>query len=318
MKDIEIKISKETRQVELNKYVIGNDGENLQGNLMFTFDEFVNGQARLEYDINGSKQYAPLDKVGETYQTPILSVITKSGQIDMQLVVTEGTDETEIPIFKSNIFYLTCNASINAEIEQPEEYEEWIDIANTKLNEVDNLDIDMQDNVVTITRKDGTQYSENVKGDDYVITEEDYNVIENQVKTDIQPILENIENTSEQAELIARGRAQSVVKETFEELEEWLRDVNNKGTHNIGDNLYIKAEFTDNTETERQPDYWIAEVLEEPNEKGYYYEISKLGAETPDLTDYAKKEQFVTLTQTEYDALTEKSANTYYFIIEEE
>ena len=175
MKDIEIKIIKETRQVELNKYVLGNDGENLQGNLIFTFDKFVNGQARLEYDINGSKHYAPLEKVGETYQTPILSVMTKRGQIDMQLVVTEGTDETEIPIFKSNIFYLTCNASINAEIEQPDEYEQWIEIANTKLNQVDNVDIDIttidQVTKVEITRKDGAKKEAIVNGSVNAITD---------------------------------------------------------------------------------------------------------------------------------------------------
>ena len=56
MKDIKINVSRETRMIEINKYVIGNDGENLQGNLIFSFaDEFVNGQARLEYQINGNK-----------------------------------------------------------------------------------------------------------------------------------------------------------------------------------------------------------------------------------------------------------------------
>lgn len=164
MKNIEIKINKETRKVELNKYVIGNDGENLQGNLVFSFDdEFVDGQARLEYIIEGNKYYSILEKDGETYQTPILSVITKKGQIDMQLVITEDNEENAMPIFKSNVFYLTCNASINAEIEQPEEYPQWIEVANAKLNQIDNLDIDAtkEDGVatITITKKDGSQES---------------------------------------------------------------------------------------------------------------------------------------------------------------
>lgn len=196
--------------------------------------------------------------------------------------------------------------------------DDLINTVNKNLNETDNLDIDIEDSVITITKKDGSQHSENVKGDDYVITDEDYEEIENQVKSDIQPILENIENTANRAELISKGKAQAKVVKTFEELEEWLRDVSNKGVLNKGDDLYIEAVYTDETKKEIQPDYWVKEVLEEPNEKGYYYEISELGAEKPDLTEYAKKEQFVTLTQTEYDALTEKSANTYYFIIEEE
>ena len=164
MKDIEIKISKETRQVDLSKYVIGNDAENLQGNLIFTFtDEFVIGQARLEYETSDKKAYLPLIQKEETYVMPIKSVITKQGQIYMQLVITEGIDEEEIPIFKSNVFYVVVNESINAEIEQPDEYQTWIEIANTKLNQIDNLNIEVEkvDNVstLTITKKDGTTNS---------------------------------------------------------------------------------------------------------------------------------------------------------------
>ena len=164
MKDIKIKISKETRQVDLSKYVIGNDAENLQGNLIFAFtDEFVIGQARLEYETSDTKAYLPLIQEEETYKMPIKSVITKQGQIYMQLVITEGIDEEEIPIFKSNVFYVVVNESINAEIEQPDEYQTWIEIANTKLNQIDNLNIEVEkvDNVstLTITKKDGTTNS---------------------------------------------------------------------------------------------------------------------------------------------------------------
>ena len=100
MKEILINVSKETRMVDLNKSVIGNDGENLQGKLIFTFiDDFVNGQARLEYEIKGNKNYILLDKKNDTYTIPVKNVITKEGQIDMQLVITEGTNEEEIPVF---------------------------------------------------------------------------------------------------------------------------------------------------------------------------------------------------------------------------
>ena len=169
-----------------------------------------------------------------------------------------------------------------------------------------------------ICGKDTGKTSRGEKGDAYIVTDEDMQEVEEQVKSDIQPVLENIEKVAAQAENIAKGKSSSVVKETWAEMEEWLKDIANKGTHNVGDNLYIKAKYTDETMTERQPDYWIAEVLETPNDKGYYYEISELEADKPDLTDYTKQEQFVTLTQDEYDALEEKSANTYYFIIEEE
>ena len=137
MEDINIKINRENRTVIANKYCIGNDGENLQGNIVFSFDEFVNGQARLEYVIKGAKAYQMLEKDGETYKIPIKKVLTKEGTIDMQLVITIGTDETETSVFKSNIFSMFCDRSINSEIEQPDEYLTWIEVANTKLNEID-------------------------------------------------------------------------------------------------------------------------------------------------------------------------------------
>ena len=168
MKNIEIRITKSTRYVDIENEAqkAGNEGENLQTNLIFSFtDSFVEGQARLEYTIDGESRYVILDKIGETYQTPIKSEMTKKGTVDMQLVITEGIEKNEISKFKSNIFYLPYGNSINAEIEQPEEYEEWIDIANTKLNQVDNLDINLENNILTITKKDGTTKVENVKGD---------------------------------------------------------------------------------------------------------------------------------------------------------
>ncbi len=167
MGNINILINKKTRQVNLTKSVIGNDGENLQENLIFSFDEFVDGTARLEIvKQNAAPSYIMLTKVDNTYQLPIKSIITKAGRINMQLVITEGTNNEEIPIFKSNEFYMIVNSSINAEIEEPEEYPEWIDIANTKLNELDNIDIDAikigNTATITITKKDGSEELVNI------------------------------------------------------------------------------------------------------------------------------------------------------------
>lgn len=182
MKNIEIKIDKNTRMVDLSKTIIGNDSENLQGKIVFSFvEDFVNGQARLHYEINGEKKWVALDKVEETYELPIKSVLTKKGQIDMQLVITEGVEEENVPVFKSNKFYMYCNSSINAIEEEPIGYDSWIEIANTKLNQVDNLDVNLENNILTVTKKDGSTQSQNVKGDSYEITEEDYKKIEENI-----------------------------------------------------------------------------------------------------------------------------------------
>lgn len=168
MSDMIINIEKATRKVELSQVYLGNDHENLQENLVFEFDEFVNGQARLEYEIEGNKNYIILTKENETYTIPVKNVITiyqeeTEGKIQFQLVITEGTNEEEIPVFKSNIFYLRCRPSINAVNEAPEGYELWIEQANEKLNEMDNLNISVSKEgdtaTVTVTKKDGTEES---------------------------------------------------------------------------------------------------------------------------------------------------------------
>ena len=178
MSDLIIEINKKTRKVTLNNIHIGNDHENLQENLVFQFDEFVDGQARLEYEINETKNYIILQKEEETYTIPVKNVITiyqeqTKGKINFQLVITEGTEEENIPVFKSNIFFLICRPSINAVTEAPEGYELWIEQANAKLNamdealtEVDNLNIDANKagkvTSITITKKDGTTETINV------------------------------------------------------------------------------------------------------------------------------------------------------------
>ena len=161
---IKIQIEKESRQVNLEKGFLGNDNENLQEILQFTFkDEFVDGQARLETIINGNKSFIMLEKQEESYTIPVTNIMTKKGKVDCQLVITEGTDDEEIPLFKSNIFYFYVGESINAETGAPEPYIEWIDRANIKLNQIDNIDIEAEKEgtttTITITKKDGTEES---------------------------------------------------------------------------------------------------------------------------------------------------------------
>jgi hypothetical protein len=167
MEILEIKVSRKTRMIDLPKDFTSIDGENLQSKFVFSFtDEFVEGQARLEYEKNDEKNYVILNREGNTYTTFLTSIFTKEGLINMQLVITEGTNMEDVPVFKSNKFYLYCNAAINAVNEvQPEGVDLWIDQANAKLNEVENVNITMDGTTLTVTSKDGSVVSENVKGD---------------------------------------------------------------------------------------------------------------------------------------------------------
>lgn len=162
-KDIIITANSKTSRVDLPTSRLGLNGENLQGNIIVKFsDEFVNGNAILEIQRDDEKYYLTMQKENESYYLPILSsLLTNPTTIIMQVRITEGTSITEIPVWKSNKFYLKVDESINAETTIPEEYPEWIDIANSKLNQIDNLDIDAEkiDNITTVTigKKDGTE-----------------------------------------------------------------------------------------------------------------------------------------------------------------
>ena len=76
MEDIRIVINRSSRLIKsISKRILGNDGENLQENLVFSFeDEFVNGQARLEYQLpDDTTGWLALTEGEETYQIPDLS-----------------------------------------------------------------------------------------------------------------------------------------------------------------------------------------------------------------------------------------------------
>lgn len=197
---IKIEIEKKTRKVKTNNIIIGNDGENLQDTLQFCFkDEFVDGQARLELKFqNGETTFVILDKIEQTYTTLLSNVMTKRGKVFAQLVITENGINDKIPVFKSDMFYFICNQSINAEEETREPYVEWIDRANAKLNEVDNLDIEANKvndtTTITITKKDkstkivevkdgekGEKGDTGDKGDTYQVNEEDLKAIAKEI-----------------------------------------------------------------------------------------------------------------------------------------
>lgn len=159
--DIIVNVNRHTRMATPTQNKIGVDGENLQENLIFQFeDEFVDGLGRLEYEQNGEKHYIPVTKTDNSYTVPIKNVITKAYKIGLQLVITESEQTEGIPLFKTNIFDVYVADSINAVGEAPDDYDLWIDVINAKLLEMDNINIDADKvgkiTTITITYKDGT------------------------------------------------------------------------------------------------------------------------------------------------------------------
>lgn len=171
-KDILITANSKTSMVRLPQSRLGINGENLQGNLILKFeDEFVDGIAIIEIQRGNEKYYLSMTQDEDKYVLPILSsLLSVAGIINMEIRITEAGNN--IPVWKSNIFFLKVEEAINATTEIPEEYPQWIDTANAKIieinhaiDEVNNIDIDVSknDNIATIslTKKDGT--SKNVQ-----------------------------------------------------------------------------------------------------------------------------------------------------------
>lgn len=127
MRNINILIN-EDHSVSFENDYAGLNRENLQGNIVFNFKNFVDGEARAEVIIDGTDGYIMLDKVGETYSMPIKSSLLTSDFIIMQLVIDEPGEE--YPVWKSEAFTLKVGYSINATSTIPEDYPGWVEILN--------------------------------------------------------------------------------------------------------------------------------------------------------------------------------------------
>lgn len=231
LRNVIVNVSRETRMTNFDKHVLGNDAENLQGYIVFKFDdEFVDGVGRLEYDIDGVMNYIMLTKEDECYYMPVKNIITKHGTIYMQLVITENSEDDSIPVFKSNKFYVYVGESINAVEEAPEGYDLWIEVANKKLLEVDSklseVDakvaevqecIDMASEAAEYATEKG-DYAEHQGNTAKEIADEAKAVVDS-----VQPIVDKIKQDEEERKTNERIRVQN---ETIRQEQEEVRNQN--------------------------------------------------------------------------------------------
>lgn len=145
-KNIIITVDAQSNAVKVSSRIVGAVGENMQGLFIVDFDGgFVDGACFLEIESAGEKGYIELSQSGKTYVAPIKSGITKyKGVIEAQVRITQTEASGEVPIFKSDKFNLNTLASINALDEIPDEYPEWIDIANAKIAEINKAIADVE------------------------------------------------------------------------------------------------------------------------------------------------------------------------------
>ena len=91
--------------------------------------------------------------------------------------------------------------------------------------------------------------------------------------TEIRNLIDNVEETSEQAKAIAEGKATGYVFDTVDDMNTWLET--NSNILKLGDNLYIRAVNV--------PDYWW------DGEKAQQLETQKV-----DLSEYVKNTDYAT------------------------
>lgn len=138
MKNINVKIDSNSRNVFKDSDILGIKEENLQGNLIFNIEPFVDGIGILELIINDTKSYISLKKENSFYFLPIKSSLLKADKIEMQLRITENENTEGIPIFKSKKFYFDILDCINATETIPEQYPSWIDNLNSLVEHVNS------------------------------------------------------------------------------------------------------------------------------------------------------------------------------------
>ncbi len=146
---------------------LGNEQQNLQNKLKFEFeDNILEGQAWLEYEIDGVKKFAPMEKYELGYQIDIKNCLLTGNQVSVDLKITQDENPNGVPVFVTNIITFDVEKTICAEEEEPEQYPNWFETANKIINEANNLNLDINKNdkvsTITINKKDGTQKSVDV------------------------------------------------------------------------------------------------------------------------------------------------------------
>lgn len=170
-KNIVITVDAQSGAVVVNNDTIGAVGENLQGQFIVEFKEvtdYISGVCWLEIKNGEYKGYINLTPMGKIYVAPIKSGITNcSGKIKAQIRITQSGEESDIPIFKSDVFNLKTLESINALEEIPDEYPEWIETANAKLAEIEGVNARLAELEKSIDNSGKRTYVTTLTKDDF-------------------------------------------------------------------------------------------------------------------------------------------------------
>jgi hypothetical protein len=132
---VKISLNSATRKCVADSSFLGFEGENQANTLVFSFaDGFIEGTAVLNIKRGKDIGFVAVDKMIQTYELPVKSsLLTQIGEVEFQFVLTKS-DGT---IIKFDSFIMTVEDAIDTDVPLPEEYPSWVEMANTKLSEVD-------------------------------------------------------------------------------------------------------------------------------------------------------------------------------------
>lgn len=172
-KDIIVSVNAADGSVYTNAKSLGINGENLGGQIIVEFfnGAFVDGAAKLDIQRGDEAGYVEMTKDAntKTYRLEIkTSLLAVVGVIRMQVNITQTKKGGEIPVFKSKVFELNVEESIEASAVIPEEYPTWIETANAKIAEMNALMDDMEQKVESgyFNGKDGKDGKDGANGAD--------------------------------------------------------------------------------------------------------------------------------------------------------
>lgn len=179
MNDIIIKVDTETGRAVSNTELLGIKGQNLQNKLIFKMSEKIKGIAWCEVRQGNTLSYIALKENNTGYEANILSSLLTTSSVDVSLRITEAENSFGIPVFVSSIVSFKVLDALNATEKMPEEYPSWLDIANAKIQEIENINIestrteggvtitttDNQGNKTAVELKDGKDGKQGEKGE---------------------------------------------------------------------------------------------------------------------------------------------------------
>lgn len=181
---MQIKIYK-NRIISEDKSFVGYQNENHAEKLIFDIPEELSDYEKV---ICFSSQKGNFEDILQGNEYILTNSITKNRVVDMYLKFIKKIENDKVEVIKTSIMQLDFKDSFDTfeEID-----EEKVDILDTLILETKEATERANSISEELENKVATDYYKGEKGDSYIITKEDYTKIEEDVKNDIKPTLDN-------------------------------------------------------------------------------------------------------------------------------